>query len=148
MQELTNGAKPFKSHLELARRVKGVTVDEISMSLGWGWGWLALGGGAIVNSLLPYSVHEIQLHREFQTFSRTLKLTWPAPLREIILVLTVTVGHFINNPSQDDRPGQGPSLSEMCVRIMGVVAVTASVGIGTTCACMEIPRGWDYGAND
>ena len=68
MQELTNGAKPFKSHLELARRVKGVTVDEISMSLGWGWGWVALGGGAIVNSLLPYSVHEIQLHREFQTF--------------------------------------------------------------------------------
>ena len=92
---------------------------------------MALGGGAIVNSLLPYTVHEIQLHREFQTFSRTLKLTWPAPLREIILVLTVTVGHFINNPSQDDRPGQGPSLSEMCARIMGVVAVTASVGIGT-----------------
>ena len=61
-----------------------------------------------------------------------MKLTWPAPLREIILVLTVTVGHFINNPSQDDRPGQGPSLSEMCARIMGVVAVTASVGIGTT----------------
>ena len=77
MLELTNGAKPFKSHLELARRVKGVTVDEISMSLGWGWGWVALGVGAIVNSLLPYSVHEIQLHREFQTFSRTLKLTWP-----------------------------------------------------------------------